>query len=456
MLMMKWTIYHHFFFLKKDIVNAIKLGLREKHMKSIRAKMLMWFGLTLGVLMIFVGVTTYAHIKDTVIPLTRDLSQEVLKARSAEMGRLIQGYLSEVKNIAGSDLMRSGDYDAIRRSLIKQAKAINPDFEVVFFADAAGRYITTKGATGSIADRAYWKAIMEQGQEYTISNPLLSYSTGENMFAVANVVINEQGERIGIAAATVTLKTISGIAKTINIGESGAGWITDGTGLCVAHPNPDLPMKLNIMHSAKVGYQGLEEIGRRIIKGEAGQGSFTRPDGTRVVTIFNPIPNTPGWTFGIEMEQSELMERPERLIRQIAWLMAGMLAAMLALVAVISQKITEPIRVLREGVGFVSTGNLNHVMDIRTGDEIQELAEAFNKMTDDLKAYIIDLQRITIEKERVESDLRVAHKIQVGMLPRIFPPFPDIEHLDLYATMEPAREVGGDFFDFFVLEDRRL
>ena len=71
MLMMKWTIYHHFFFLKKDIVNAIKLGLREKHMKSIRAKMLMWFGLTLGVLMIFVGVTTYAHIKDTVIPLTR-------------------------------------------------------------------------------------------------------------------------------------------------------------------------------------------------------------------------------------------------------------------------------------------------------------------------------------------------------------------------------------------------
>jgi phosphoserine phosphatase RsbU/P len=150
------------------------------------------------------------------------------------------------------------------------------------------------------------------------------------------------------------------------------------------------------------------------------------------------------------------MERPERLIRRIAWLMAGMLAAMLVLVAMLSQKITEPIRVLREGVGFVSTGNLDHVMDIRTGDEIQELAEAFNKMTDDLKAYIINLQQVTIEKERVESDLRVAHKIQAGMLPRIFPPFPEIEHLDLYATMEPAREVGGDFFDFFVLEDHRL
>jgi len=425
-------------------------------MKSIRSRMLTWFGLTLGILMIAVGVMTYFHIRDTVIPLTRDLMQEVLIARSAEMGRLIHGYLSEVRNIAGSDLMRSGDVAAIRQSLLKRARDINPDFEIVFFADAAGRYITTKDATGSITDRTYWKIIMDQGRDDAISNPLLSYSTGENMFAVASVVLDEKGRRIGIAAATVTLKTLSGIARNIKIGESGAGWIADGTGLCVAHPNTKLPMKLNLLNSAKDGYQGLDEIGRKIVRGEAGQGSFIRPDGKRVFTIFNPIPNTPGWTFGIEMEQSEFMERPERMIRKIAWLMAGMMVVMLLLVIVISGRISRPIRELKEGAGFVSAGNLDRVLQIRTGDEIQALAEAFNKMNADLKAYIENLQRVTIEKERVESDLRVANKIQAGMLPRIFPPFPEIEHLDLYATMEPAREIGGDFYDFCILDDRRL
>lgn len=425
-------------------------------MKSIRSRMLMWFGLSLGGLMTAIGLATYAHIRDTVVPLTNDLTQEVLKARSAEMGRLIQGYLAEVRSIAASDLMRSGNFDAIGENLIRRASSINPDFEILFYTDATGRFITTKAAVGSVADRDYWKAIMVKGQDYAISDPLVSRSTGENIFVIASVVRNDKGERIGVAAATVLLQTLSEIAKRITLGESGDGWIADSTGLCVAHRNPALPMKVNMTNTTHLGYQGLDEIGRQIVRGVPGRGTFTRPDGTRIVTVFNPIPNTPGWTFGINLEHSELMDRPTRLIRRIAWMMGGLLVAMLAVVVLVSRKITNPVRLLREGVDAVSTGRLDHVLDIRTGDEIQRLSEAFNKMTGDLKTHIANLQQVTKEKERVESDLRVANKIQASMLPRIFPPFPDIENLDLYAIMEPAREVGGDFFDFFVLEDRRL
>ena len=425
-------------------------------MKSIRSRMLLWFGFSLGGLMAAMGLATYVHIRDTVVPLTHDLTQEVLKARSAEMGRLIQGYLAEVQNIAASDLMRSGNFEAIGENLIRRAGSINQDFEILFYTDATGRFITSKAATGSVADRDYWKAIMEKGQDHAISDPLVSRSTGENIFVIASVVRNDRGERIGVAAATVLLQTLSAIAKRITLGESGDGWIADSTGLCVAHRNPALPMKVNMTRTAHLGYQGLDEIGRQIVRGEAGRGVFTRPDGTRIATAFNPIPNTPGWTFGINLVHSELMDRPTRLIRRIAWLMGGLMAAMLMVVVFVSRKISHPIQLLREGVDAVSSGRLDHALDIRTGDEIQRLAEAFNKMTGDLKTHIATLEQVTKEKERVESDLRVANKIQASMLPRIFPPFPEIENLDLYATMEPAREVGGDFFDFFVLEDGRL
>lgn len=423
---------------------------------SLRAKMLVWFGGILGAMLVVFALVTYSSVQETVVGLTKDLAHEILKARSAEIGRLIHGYSSEVKTIADRDVMRSGDFDVIGKNLIERAHTINPDFEILFYTDNRGHFTTTMGAEGDVSDRDYFKAIMEQGQDDVISPPLLSKSTGERVFVVASVVRNDKGERIGMAAATVLLKRLSQITESISIGQGGTGWVADGNGTIVAHRDQNLPLKLNLLRSAASGYEGLDEIGRRIVAGQPGQGIFKRPDGTTQSAIFNPIPYTPGWTFGISVQQSELMKRPEVLMRQILLLMAAMLGTMLLVVTVLSRRITEPVRALQEGVASVRAGNLDSVIDVRTGDEIQALAEAFNRMTADLKDHIRNLQKVTAEKERVESDLRVANKIQAGMLPRVFPPFFDIEHVDLYATMEPAKEVGGDFFDFFLLDDHRL
>ncbi|MFW6306448.1 MAG: PP2C family protein-serine/threonine phosphatase, partial [Bacillota bacterium] len=74
----------------------------------------------------------------------------------------------------------------------------------------------------------------------------------------------------------------------------------------------------------------------------------------------------------------------------------------------------------------------------------------------DLQASIKQLQETTAAKERIESELKIAHKIQASMLPRIFPPFPDRTEFDIYASMTPAKEVGGDFFDFFLVDENKV
>ena len=89
-------------------------------------------------------------------------------------------------------------------------------------------------------------------------------------------------------------------------------------------------------------------------------------------------------------------------------------------------------------------------------DELGSLSEQFAKMVVDLDDYMINLQHITAEKERIGAELHVATQIQADMLPRIFPPFPDRKEFDLYATMTPAKEVGGDFYDFFLVDDDHL
>jgi sigma-B regulation protein RsbU (phosphoserine phosphatase) len=93
---------------------------------------------------------------------------------------------------------------------------------------------------------------------------------------------------------------------------------------------------------------------------------------------------------------------------------------------------------------------------LKTGDEIEDLANTFNTMTSNLKTYMENLRETTAAKERIESDLRIAGEIQASMLPRTFPPFPNRKEVDIFATIEPAKEVGGDFYDFFFVKENKL
>ena len=89
-------------------------------------------------------------------------------------------------------------------------------------------------------------------------------------------------------------------------------------------------------------------------------------------------------------------------------------------------------------------------------DEVGRLAESFVFMRTELRKNVRELMETTAAKERIESELQIAHDIQMGILPKMFPPFPERDEFDLYAILEPAKEVGGDFYDFFFIDDQRL
>ncbi|MBQ3921278.1 MAG: serine/threonine-protein phosphatase, partial [Firmicutes bacterium] len=95
-------------------------------------------------------------------------------------------------------------------------------------------------------------------------------------------------------------------------------------------------------------------------------------------------------------------------------------------------------------------------LDIKTGDEIENLSLVMADMERDIDIYTEDLTAVTAEKSRMGTELGMAAKIQSAMLPHIFPPYPDRKEFDLFALMDPAREVGGDFYDFFMTDENHL
>jgi len=92
----------------------------------------------------------------------------------------------------------------------------------------------------------------------------------------------------------------------------------------------------------------------------------------------------------------------------------------------------------------------------RTGDEIEALADSFATLSARTLEYVDQVKRVTAEKERIGAELSLATQIQASMLPHIFPAFPDRSEFDIFASMDPAKEVGGDFYDYFLIDDDHL
>ena len=121
-------------------------------------------------------------------------------------------------------------------------------------------------------------------------------------------------------------------------------------------------------------------------------------------------------------------------------------------------RIVRPINRMARKVTEISEDKLLFEMEdsFRTKDEIEVLAQSFANLSSRTVEYIKQITRITAEKERIGAELNVAAKIQADMLPRIFPPYPNTKEFDLYASMIPAKEVGGDFYDFFMVDDSHI
>ncbi len=120
----------------------------------------------------------------------------------------------------------------------------------------------------------------------------------------------------------------------------------------------------------------------------------------------------------------------------------------------IAKKRDLPLSSMADQVKKLSGDNLSFEVkdEYKTGDEIQALAESFGAFTGKMNNYINEIVNIMSEKERVNTELSLANKIQADVLPCEFPAFPDRTEFDIYASMTPAKEVGGDFYDFFLVQ----
>ena len=180
-------------------------------------------------------------------------------------------------------------------------------------------------------------------------------------------------------------------------------------------------------------------------------------------SAYSPVFNSAGEpvaVVGADISMPDLSKNVAKYILLVVISIAALTTIALAFFyRTVERNVITPINKLKESTEQMVNnieGDDEVEIDVHTGDELEELADSITKMDDDLRNYIRELSKVTAEKEKISAELDVATRIQVSALPRIVPPFSDNENFELYATMSPALEVGGDFYDFFMVDDTHI
>lgn len=214
-----------------------------------------------------------------------------------------------------------------------------------------------------------------------------------------------------------------------------------------------------------MGADEVLEVTRRVLVSgkEADDGEITRGEFGYLLSAYVPVLDESGKAHavvGVDINMDEVMRQIRMQTAQVAGSTALVILLFLALfVAFIDHQMVKPIRELSEDMASFdkSAAELSiRRSEVRTGDEIEAMSDSFNQMAEDIKQYVENLRRVTVEKERIAAELGVAKQIQASMLPSIFTFVPKRDEFSIFATMEPAKEVGGDFYDFYIIDGKQL
>ena len=190
-------------------------------------------------------------------------------------------------------------------------------------------------------------------------------------------------------------------------------------------------------------------LGKAMLRGEKGMKKL-KIDGKDSYVFYEPEKET-GWSVALVCPEKDIFGGFNRLRRTvIAIVLLGLLLMLFVCRRVINREM-DPLRRLVRQADLISTGDFKEPLpDSGRSDEIGQLTQSFSNMQHSLVNYIDELKRTTASRERIEGELRIAREIQMAMVPRGFPPFPERSDIDLFAAMTPAKEVGGDLYDYFI------
>ncbi len=385
-------------------------------------------------------------------------------------------YLAIVGHMAGSMLAMFRNSDKIAACYVGLADGTHFCVD-----DHSGNKLDENGnlIPFPVRERPWYKGAIENDGLYFTGIEEDAFSDYLCITCSAPVVVNSK--TIGVVGIDIVLDNMSDFINT-SMGSDSFAFVVNDKGQVILAPKDNGIFDIATAEEAPdLRETGNQELAAFVEKALVETTELTMLDvgGKQYYAAGAPMP-TVGWTL-VSLVDKEFTEQPERKMlaaydsindeasarfregmtktqKTSGLILGGLILAGIFAALFAARRIVKPLEEMTQSIlDSGKTGQLFQMKDsYRTNDEIEVLAEAFDDLSKKTKQYIEDITEITKEKERVNTELDMANQIQTSMLPHIFPAFPNRSDFDIYASMTPAKEVGGDFYDYFLIDEDHL
>ena len=456
--------------------------------RSFSARITWWVMLTVLIIFIIISYAIYSFSRSSVLTEAVERYQGIMEGTNHQVNNALNVVEIAIANnipLVEEKLNSPDDmYDVVKRilqlnpNIVGSAIAFEPYFypsKGVYFSPYAYRdsdEIKTKQL--GMADYEYhymdWYQIPKLLKKSYWSDPYYDTGGGEvAMSTFSQPLFDKEGNFFAILTADISLEWLSETlqqADSINAQISSFNpkskntindtysFIIGRNATYIAHPDKERILNETYISDALLTPDMTDDyIGYKMLEGEKGYKSFN-VDGVESVIFYSPLEHT-GWSMGIVVPKKVLFADAQHIGRIILAMMSIGLLILFFVCRSLMKRVTKPLVRFTDSVDEISAGNYDASLpEIHTKDEMRRLYDSFKTMQTSLNTHIEELKNVNEAKGRIESELRIARSIQMAMLPKVFPPYPEREDIDVYALLNPAKEVGGDLYDFFIRDEK--
>jgi signal transduction histidine kinase len=342
---------------------------------------------------------SYRENQTALVTLQRQKAATAAVTIEQFVSETVRGIQSTIPQVWAADVMppteRLGDYRRLARQLENVTEVI--------YVDATGHELVRQSRLSTNmpsadADYAASPLLREPSVGRPYYSPVYFRSESEPYIAIA---VREPGPAGGVTVGEVSLKLLWDVVSVIRVGRAGYAYVVDGSGRLIAHP--DISLVLQQTDLAQLNH--VQAALARQSSGDPAEQAMIARDlrGREVLTAHWPI-NPPGWTVFVEQPVEEAFQPlAASAVRTAALLLVGLGLAVLASL-ILARRMVQPIQALQEGAARIGSGALDQRIEVRTGDEVEALAEEFNRMTERLRDSYANLEQKVAERTRDLAD----------------------------------------------------
>lgn len=279
-------------------------------------------------------------------------------------------------------------------------------------------------------------------------------NTSEMVTSYCQPLKNHQGEVIGVINTSLSLNWLSHTISAVKPFPNSYSIMIGRGGTYFVHPDSTKITRQTIFtQTLEHPDTALTALGHAMQRGEEGLKQMNI-DGKDCYVFYKPLGQT-GCSMAVVCPESDIFHGFDRLRNSVrAIVFVGLFLMLFFFIRVITSEL-QPLRRLAEEAETIASGQFDtQLPELQRIDEIGQLSQSFGNMQQSLVKYIEELKDTTIQKASIERDLSIASDIQMGMLPVKFPTKEDRDDVQLYASLTPAKAVGGDLFDFYFRDEK--